>query len=288
MRPRYSFSSRRNRRIDKMTKQRQKYPDIAKKIVDTSDIILEVLDSRFPNQTRNKELESEIKTQKKKIIYVLNKSDLAKNQKRTLPTPNVKVSCTKRIGIKQLRDKIKQISKTIEQRETRELRKDKVVKGEDSRIKVGVIGYPNTGKSSLLNLLSGKKAAGVGSEAGFTKGVQKIRLSSEIVLIDTPGVIPEEDYSQTEKKKIAQNTMFGGKSYTQIKEPEIVIHRILEEFPNSLEKHYKIKLENNLDSEELIEKVGNLKGFFKKGNKVDEDKTAREILRAWQKGEINI
>ena len=70
MRPRYSFSSRRNRHVGKMTKQKATYPDMVKKIVDTSDIILEVLDARYPEQTRNPEIEQEIKQQNKQIIYV--------------------------------------------------------------------------------------------------------------------------------------------------------------------------------------------------------------------------
>ena len=81
MRVQYLFSSRRTRRIAKIRKQRQKYPDISHKIVTVSDIILEVLDARFIKETRNIELETEIKKQKKKLIYVLNKSDLVKTKK---------------------------------------------------------------------------------------------------------------------------------------------------------------------------------------------------------------
>jgi len=54
MRPRYSFSSRRTRNIAKIRKQRPKYPEIIEKIISNSDIILEVLDARFPEDTRNK------------------------------------------------------------------------------------------------------------------------------------------------------------------------------------------------------------------------------------------
>jgi len=52
----YTYSSHRTRHIEKIRKQRQKYPIIAKNIVDTSDIILQVLDARFPGKTRNLEL----------------------------------------------------------------------------------------------------------------------------------------------------------------------------------------------------------------------------------------
>ncbi len=266
-----------------------KYPQIAKNIIDTSDIILEVIDTRFLEETRNKELEKEIEKQKKKIIYVLNKADLLKTKKlneikRTV-YPYAIVSCTKRVGIKNLRNLIKKISKKIEKREKREIKKDKVVEGEDKRIKIGVIGYPNAGKSTLINLLSGKSGAGVGSEAGFTRNVQKIRLSEGIVLIDSPGVIPEDQYSTTDKKKISEATLFGGKSYTQVKDPDIIINELFKKHQSALEKYYKIKAK---DSDELIEKIGRKRGFLKKGNQVNADKSSREILRAWQKGEIRV
>jgi len=270
-----------------MRHERAKYPEIAKKIVDTSDIVLEVLDARFLNETRNIKLEEEIEKQKKKIIYVLNKVDLTKEKKlieiKKKFFPYAIISCTKKTGIKDLRNLIKRVAKTIEKREPREIKKDKIVFGKDKKIKVGVIGYPNTGKSSLLNLLSRKAGAGIGSEAGFTKNVQKINFSGDIILIDSPGVISQEDYSSSDSEKISKFTIFGGKSYTQVKDPEIIVNELFKTYKKSIENHYKIEA---YDSDELIEKVGLKKKFLKKGGIVNGDKTAREILRAWQKGEI--
>ena len=244
------------------------------KLVDESDIIIEVLDARFPEKTRNKEIENKIEKQGKKIIYVLNKSDLVKNLKKTelKELKNyVTVSCKNRKGIKELRDKIKLHSKKIEK---------------DDRIVVGVIGYPNTGKSSLINLLIGKASAKTGAEAGFTKGLQKLKLTAGIVLLDSPGVIPKKEYSSAEGEAIARHTKVGGRSHSQVKHPDMIVARLIKEFPNTFEKFYKIKANGN--SEFLIEKLGRKKGFLKKGNKVNEDKTARLIIKDWQDGKIEI
>ena len=272
MRPRYSFSSRRTGKIAKMRKQRPKYPDLLKKIVENSDIILEILDARFPEETRNHEIEEEIKKLNKKIIYVLNKSDLTpKKLKEFKIYPKKEVTCKERRGIRILRNLIKRESKKI-------TKKGKVV--------VGVIGYPNTGKSSLINILIGKKSAGTGAQAGFTRGIQKLKLDENTVLLDSPGVIPEKEYSPVEKEKIAKHAKLGARSYSQVKEPEIVIANLMKEYPEVLEKFYKIK--TNGDSEILIEKLGKKKGFMKRGGEVNEDQTARYILKDWQDGKIKI
>ncbi|MFH1430897.1 MAG: GTPase [Nanoarchaeota archaeon] len=272
MKPRYSFSSRRTRNIDNLRKQKQKYPELTKKIIEDSDILLQVLDARFMEETRNKEVEEILKKKKKKIIYVINKADLIdKNQKQNL-YPYVFVSCTQRKGIRELRDLIKRNAKKL--------------KKEDDRVNVGIIGYPNTGKSSLINLLIGKNSAKTAAEAGFTKGLQKLKLSPGILLIDSPGIIPEAGYSAVNRAAITQHTKLGGRSYSQVKEPELVVSDLIMEFPNIFETFYNIDSESN--PEIFIEKLGKKKGFLKKGGEVDEDKTARSILRDWQEGKIRI
>ncbi len=146
-----------------------------------------------------------------------------------------------------------------------------------------MIGYPNTGKSSLINLLIGKASAKTGSEAGFTKGIQKLKLAEGIHLLDSPGVIPTESYSMVDEKKIAQHVKIGGRSHNQVKDPEFALNEIVKTNKKDLEKFYKIKFD---DVEDLIEEIGNKKGLLKKGGEVHEDRVARAILKDWQLGII--
>ena len=277
MRIRYSFSSRKTGRArdpKNFKKQKGKYPLMIEKIISESDIILEILDARFPEETRNHEIEKKIIKSKKKIIYILNKADLTTKKiikEANLLYPMVFVSCKERKGIKKLRDLIKQVS-------------TKIKKSDGKKINIGIIGYPNTGKSSLINILIGRASAGTGSDAGFTKGVQKLKLDSNILLFDSPGVIPQKEYSHTEQEKISRHTKVGARSFSQVKEPELVVASLMKEYPTILEKFYKIEANN--DVEILIEELGRKKGFLKKGGIVNEDQISRLILKDWQTGKI--
>lgn len=286
MKVRYSFSSHRTRNVKNIRKQRPKYPALADKVVEEADIILEVLDARFIEETRNLQIEETIARKNKKIIYVLNKADLIdtkKIPKETLDkvTPFVFVSSKDREGINKLRTKIKIEAKKVPKKEK------KFEDGSfEDRIKVGVLGYPNTGKSSLINVLTGKSSAGVGSDAGFTRGVQKIKLSSNIILIDSPGVIPQSEYHHSETEKIAQHTKLNARAYSQVRNPENVILLIMRDYPQLLEKYYEIPANGDVDF--FLDELGKKKGFMKKGGETNTDMVARSVIKDWQTGKIRM
>ncbi len=278
------------KKLRNIGKQRGKYPLLLLKLIDISDIVLEIFDARFAKEMQNKEIEELIKKKGKKIIYVLNKSDLTRKRDKSL-NPRVFVSCKNRTGIAELRNKIKQEAVKVKRDSDYNIVNVGVPK-EGTRtphgykvVNVGVIGYPNTGKSSLINLLIGKASAKTGSEAGFTKGIQKLKLAEGIHLLDSPGVIPTESYSMVDEKKIAQHVKIGGRSHNQVKDPEFALNEIVKTNKKDLEKFYKIKFG---DVEDLIEKIGNKKGLLKKGGEVHEDRVARAILKDWQLGIIGI
>ncbi len=95
------------KKLRNIRKQRGKYPLLLLKLIDISDIVLEIFDARFAKEMQNKEIEELIKKKGKKIIYVLNKSDLTRKRDKSF-NPRVFVSCKNRTGIAALRNKIKQ------------------------------------------------------------------------------------------------------------------------------------------------------------------------------------
>ncbi|MFZ1971069.1 MAG: GTPase [Candidatus Nanoarchaeia archaeon] len=257
-------------------RHKQPIPLMINDIIEQSDLILEVLDARFIEKTRHKEIEKRIEGMEKRIIFVLNKSDLVNVREinRQLEIEDIKphifFSSRERKGTAILRNYIK--------KEAKKIKKDAV--------NVGVIGYPNTGKSSLINVLIGKPSAKVSSIAGFTKSIQKIKLSKGIYLIDTPGIITPEEQLSGNRENSIRNSQIGAIDWNRIKEPDIVVNSLVKEYPGILEKYYNINAKG--DSETLLEMLGRRLNYLKRNNIVDETRTAKHILREWQEGKIRL
>jgi len=272
VRVRFSFGSRHTGHLENIRKQRKKFPEVVEEVINKSDIVLEVLDVRFIEDTRNRDIEKYIRKSGKRLIYVLNKIDMIneKELENIKLKPYALVSCTKRIGSKNLRELIKRTIKTLHYKE---------------KYFVGIIGYPNTGKSSLINFLVGRNASGVGNEAGFTKGLQKVKLTNEISILDTPGVISDREYSMNDNDKMSKQAKLGGKSFNKIKEPEIAVQKLVDEYQEKITKYYNIDFSEDADL--FLEELGKKIGMLKRGGEVNTDMVARRVLRDWQEGKIN-
>ena len=280
MRVKYIFSSRKTWMARSMPTNRHKkaIPKIVTEVIKISDVVLEILDSRFIEKTRNIDVENLIKEHGKKIIYVINKSDLVNKDnllleiKNSTLYPYVLISCKSGLGVKELRNRIKIEVKRLN------------ILDEHKKAHIGVVGYPNTGKSSLINILTRKGSARTSAEAGFTKGIQRIKLTKDILILDTPGIIPLDENSTTELKDLKKHAEIGVRTYDKVKNPHFVVSEIMKNHPGLLDSFYKINSEN--DPQILLEELGRKKNLILKKNKIDLDRTARLILKDWQKGDI--
>lgn len=278
MRVRYSFGSRHTGNLTNIRKQREQFPNIAHKVIRMSDIILEVLDARFLKDTRNIEIERRIRCSRKDIIYVVNKIDLVNVNELVFPedlVPRILLSTRERRGGGKLRTMIKIEAKKFFRKEPNR-----------KNVYIGILGYPNVGKSSIINLLIGRKSAGVAAQPGFTKGIQKLKLGKGILLIDTPGVIPRGEYSPIEAKLVEKNAIVGARSYADVKNPEFAIMSLMEKHGKEILEYYNMTFDGN--AENFLEEFAKKKGLLLKGGIADEERAARQILKDWQIGKIRV
>ena len=195
----------------------------------------------------------------KKLLYVMNKADIAPYKKREY-SPCVYVSAKDRLGGTKLFKKIMELSR-----------------GETA--KVGVLGYPNVGKSSVINMLKGKKAASVSSTSGHTRGVQFVRAKTKLLLFDTPGVIPFME------KDLYKQVIICAVNPQQLKEPEYYAMLLYDDYKEILERHYKTKAGF---ADEFLEQAALAQNILKKGGEPDTRRLAVQIILKWQRGEIDL
>lgn len=245
------------------------------KVIDSSDVIIQVLDARDPMGTRSKSIETYLKKEKpwKHLIFVLNKCDLIPTwvTKRWVavlsqeyPTLAFHASLTNSFGKGSLIQLLRQFGK---------LHTDK------KQISVGFIGYPNVGKSSVINTLRSKKVCNVAPIAGETKVWQYITLMRRIFLIDCPGVVyPSEDSE-------SDIVLKGVVQVEKIKNPEEHIGAVLERAkPEYIQKTYRIPTWSS--SEDFLEKLAFRTGKLLKGGEPDLSTVSKMVLNDWQRGRI--
>ncbi|XP_011877284.1 PREDICTED: nucleolar GTP-binding protein 2-like [Vollenhovia emeryi] len=245
------------------------------KVIDSSDVILQILDARDPLGTRSPPVEKYLKTEKpyKHLMFILNKVDLVPTWvtqrwvailSKEYPTVAFHASLTHPFGKGSLINLLRQFAK---------LHVDK------KQISVGFIGYPNTGKSSIINTLRSKKVCKVAPIAGETKVWQYITLMRRIYLIDCPGVVYPSSETDTEK------VLKGVVRVELVQSPEDYVASVLERVkPEYIRKTYKINVW--IDHVDFLEKLARRSGKLLKKGEPDVAIAARMVLNDWQRGKL--
>lgn len=260
------------------------------------DIVIEILDARIPISSQNPEVQKLIKNKKK--IVILNKSDLSdekENQKwvnyfskKEIPV----ILCNSNNG-----DGINKISSQIDKM-MQEDREKAEQKGRSKIARAMIIGVPNVGKSSFINRISNKKAMQVGNKPGVTKQKQWIRLSNNIELLDTPGVL----WPKLDKEEIALNLAYTGTIKGDVLDETEVAYNLLNyliiEYKENVINRYNLnariidkilannELENNERIVEIMNYIGEKRGAILKGNNIDLEKVSRIVLEDFRTGNL--
>merc|ERR1712137_1296689 len=241
------------------------------KVIDSSDVVIQVLDGRDPMGTRSRHIEEHMRKERKhkQLIFVLNKCDLiptwatarwVKTLSKDFPTLAFHASITNPFG----KGALLQFAR---------LHSDK------KQISVGFIGYPNVGKSSIINTLRSKKVCNVAPIPGETKVWQYITLFKRIFLIDCPGVVYPSGDSE------AEIVLKGVVRIENLSFPEDFITPILERVkPEYITATYGVT--SWTDTIDFLGKYAKLTGKLLKGAEPDTATVAKMILHDWQRGKI--
>ena len=256
------------------------------------DIVLEICDARIPFSSQNPDIK-EITKNKKKII-VLNKSDLADEKETTkwisyFKNQGMNAIATDSNTGKGIRECLQIINKIMEEDIKKAAEKGRINKN----IRIMIVGIPNVGKSSFINRMINKKSAIVGNRPGVTKQKQWVKVSNNIELLDTPGVL----WPKFEDEEVALKLAYTGSIKDELLEPTEVAYKLLD----FLFKNYKMKLlsrykltEQEIDSIinnrdvtlDVMNLIAKKRGAIISGGEIDYEKVAFIILNDFRTSKI--
>jgi hypothetical protein len=145
------------------------------------------------------------------------------------------------------------------------------------QVKAILLGYPNVGKSTLINMLAKRKVARVSAVAGTTKNIQWVRINDDLLISDYRGMFPEKEDPEDLVRKGAKNVQGDEDFYAYKFIDRAVIEPVLKKW---LERTFDITIGHAKDSEEILEMIAKRRGWFLKGGKPNLAEAARSVVRA--------
>ena len=246
------------------------------KVLDASDVVCVVLDARDPNGTRCKHVEKHLKKNcpTKHLIFVLNKVDL-------VPT-----SCTKKwiIALSKIAPTIacsSRIKKPFgKQSLLRLIHQFDILHKDKKTISVGLIGYPNVGKSSVINTMKDKMVCKAAPVPGETKIWQYVSLTKRVYMIDCPGIVYDNENCSD-----VDIVLKGVVRAERIIDPSYYITEMLRRVePTQMTSVYGIS--SWTDAQDFLDQFARKSGRLLKGGDPDISTAAKMLLHDWQRGRI--
>ena len=247
------------------------------------DLVVSIIDCRIPYSSINPSLDS--LTENKRKLIILNKEDLA--------DPNVtklweNYYTEKNIQFMTMDALDKRFKNTFlnncEKVCVDKLERDKRRGIRNSRIRAMIIGIPNVGKSTLINMLSGKSAAKTGNKPGVTRGKQWIHTKGSIDFLDTPGVL----WPKFEDPIIGEHLAFVSAIRNELipfrELADNLIKILKSNYPNTINSRYNI--DEDLDNNEILAMLAKKRGYLLKQGEPDIDKVCEIMVQEFRTGKL--
>ena len=245
------------------------------------DVIIELFDARAPLSSVNEDLEKVASNKKK--LYILTKSDLADPTQTTLWQKHFSndnsevlvINLTNKSSYDQIANAVIRLGKS-------KWEKEKAKGMKPQPIRTMIIGIPNVGKSSLINLLAKRKVAGVQNKPGYTRGEQWIKVNKDFLLLDTPGILP---MNYENKQKAANLALLGSIREDILPNTdlaEMLLKFLKEKYPNALKERFGI--EEITNHKEVCTAIANKRGLLNSNGQFDIVRAEALLLKEFKDG----
>jgi ribosome biogenesis GTPase A len=248
--------------------------------MENTDLVIEVLDARIPEASRNPMVEELRTFRQRPCLKVLNKIDLADPgataawkafydaQQGVTAYP---MTTKKPADVARIPDLCQALAPH---------------RGVPTKpLRIMIMGIPNVGKSTLMNALLKKRVAKVGDEPAVTKTQQRLYLGKHIVLVDTPGMLWPKIELASDGMMLAASHAVGSNALIEEEVAVFLAEILLERYPQLLTARYGFKTEG-LDGIAVVENVAARRGFRVKGGEFDYEKAAHVLLHDYRTGAL--
>ncbi|KAJ6609850.1 P-loop containing nucleoside triphosphate hydrolase protein [Mycena sp. CBHHK59/15] len=261
---------------------RRHYLRTLHKVIDQSDIVILVLDARDPEGCRSRLVEEEVRRREsegKKLVFVLNKVDLIPQANAQQWLKHLRHS-TPTLPFRSPSSAQHQRTNISSSTAPALIKLLKAYKPTAGSVTVGVVGYPNVGKSSLINCLKRSKVCAVAAQPGHTKDLQSVQLERGMRIVDSPGVVFDDDGDKS-GNVLLRNVV----KVEDVDDPIAVVEEILARTPPAtMQKLYN--LPEFSSTIEFLTMAALNSGRLLKGGTPDLTATARHILTDWNHQKI--
>jgi len=240
------------------TQRRDRWASL-RKLIHEADAIVEIVDCRDVEGTRLRFAEKW--AGKARLLIVANKADLLPEGAKVRTPERVFTISAKTATPEEKKALLEAILSRARKRPARAL----------------LLGYPNIGKSTLINSLSGRHAAKVSPIAGTTKDVQWVRMSDELIIVDYRGVFPEKEQRHSLVMKGAVNVHGDEEEHAYAIAAKILASPVLRKW---LEGKYDLRIGDATKPEGLLALMAERRKWYLKGGELNIAEAARSIVRA--------
>jgi len=249
-----------------------------KEILPQVDLIIEILDARIPFSSQNPMLTT--LRGNKPCIKILSKCDLADPE----ITQQWQTYLEQEQGVKTLAvtiehpEKIRQLADLCHK-----MLPDKATNGR--LIHTLIMGIPNVGKSTLINILAGRMIAKTGNEPAITKMLQRIAIDNGIILLDSPGLLWPNVENKNSGYRLATT---GAIKDTAISHDQIAFFAaeyLLQHYPDYLKTRFQLEQLPETE-QQLMDAIGKNRGCLRSGGRVDMDRVSKILLAEFRAGMI--